>query len=79
MIVHEDNLGTIDVINNPMNNGRTKHIAVKHFWVRELVNAGTIKLRHIDTDCNVADVLTKPLVGQKFRTFRAAILGHTLV
>tara|TARA_B110000259_G_scaffold155361_1_gene176432 strand:- start:260 stop:1501 length:1242 start_codon:yes stop_codon:yes gene_type:complete len=79
MIVHEDNLGTIDVINNPVNNGRTKHIAVKHFWVRELVNAGTIKLRHIDTDCNVADFLTKPLVGQKFRTFRAAILGHTLV
>ena len=36
-------------------------------------------MRHIDTDKNIADFLTKPLVGQKFRTFRDAILGHVLV
>ena len=38
MTVHEDNLGTIDVLSNAVNNGRTKHIDVRHFWVRELVN-----------------------------------------
>ena len=79
MIVHEDNLGTIDVLNNPVNNGRTKHIAVRHFWVRELVANDTILIRHIDTDKNIADFLTKPLTGDKFRLFRQAILGHVLV
>ena len=79
MIVHEDNLATIDVLSNPVNNGRTKHIAVRHFWVRELVSAGTIKMRHIDTHQNIADFLTKPLTGEKFRTFRDAILGRTMV
>jgi hypothetical protein len=79
MTVHEDNLGTIDVLSNPVNNGRTKHIDVRHFWVRELVEAGTIRMQHIDTDKNVADFLTKPLTGEKFRTFREAVLGHVLV
>ena len=79
MTVHEDNLGTIDVLSNAVNNGRTKHIDVRHFWVRELVSRGIIRMRHIDTDKNIADFLTKPLVGQKFRTFRDAILGHVLV
>jgi len=66
-------------IRNPVNNGRTKHIDVRHFWVRELVEAGTIRMQHIDTDKNVADFLTKPLTGEKFRTFREAVLGHVLV
>ena len=79
MTVHEDNLGTIDVLSNAVNNGRTKHIDVRHFWVRELVKTGIIRMQHIDTDKNIADFLTKPLVGQKFRAFRDAILGHVLV
>ena len=32
MTVHEDNLGTIDVLSNAVNNGRTKHIDVRHLW-----------------------------------------------
>jgi len=79
MMVHEDNLATIDVLSNPVNNGRTKHVAVRHFWVRELVKQGTIKMKYIETNDNVADFLTKPLTGEKFNKFRAAILGHTLV
>ena len=79
MLVHEDNLATIDVLSNPVNNGRTKHIDVRHFWVRELVSTGVIKMRHIDTNRNVADFLTKPLTGDKFRSFRKAILGHALI
>ena len=79
MTVHEDNLSTIDVLSNAVNNGRTKHINVRHFWVRELVSKGVIKMRHIDTDKNIADFLTKPLVGEKFRTFRDALLGRVLV
>jgi len=63
MLVHEDNLATIDVLSNPVNNGRTKHIDVRHFWVRKLVSTGVIKMRHIDTNRNVADFLTKPLTG----------------
>ena len=77
--MHEDNLGTIDVLSNAVNNGRTKHIDVRHLWVRELVNKGIIRMQYIDTDKNTADFLTKPLVGQKVRAFRDAILGHVLV
>ena len=77
MIVHQDNMATIRILDNPVNNGITKYIAVKYFWIRELLENNTIKLQHISGAINPADFLTKPLGGEAFHTGRSRIMGHS--
>ena len=57
----EDNQGCISVAKNPINNSRTKHIDIKHHFVRDLVVNGTIALEYCDTKSQLADILTKGL------------------
>ena len=37
------------------------HFEVQHFFIRDHIEAGTVKLQHIPSDQQVADTLTKPL------------------
>jgi hypothetical protein len=50
---------------------RTKHIKAKYFLIKNYYNSGEIDLRYCPTDVMWADILTKPLQGQKFRDMRA--------
>ncbi|KXJ81159.1 hypothetical protein RP20_CCG021492 [Aedes albopictus] len=45
---------------------RTKHIDIRHHFVREKLNDGTIQLQHVGSDSQKADVLTKPVPIVKF-------------
>ena len=49
----------------------TKHIKAKYFLIKDYYKSGEIDLRYCPTDVMRADVLTKPLQGQKFRDMRA--------
>ena len=75
MTVFVDNQATIALMQQPVNNSRTKHIPVRHFWVRDLVQRKEIVLRYVPTEHNVADFLTKPLQGARFRQFRSQLMG----
>ncbi|CAM9168044.1 unnamed protein product [Ectocarpus fasciculatus] len=44
-----DNTASIAMASNPVHHDRTKHIAIKYFFIRELVEAGVILMEHIDT------------------------------
>jgi len=46
---------------NPEFHRRTKHIDVKNFFVREKVIDGSIDIRQISTEDQVADIMTKPV------------------
>ena len=50
---------------------RTKHIKAKYFLIKDYYNAGEIDVKFCPTEEMWADVLTKPLQGQKFRDMRA--------
>ena len=50
---------------------RTKHIKAKYFLIKDYYDAGEIDVKFCPTDEMWADVLTKPLQGQKFRDMRA--------
>ena len=50
---------------------RTKHIKAKYFLIKYYYDSGEIDLRYYPTDVMWADILTKPLPGQKFRDMRA--------
>jgi hypothetical protein len=54
---------------------RAKHIKVRWFWIKDLVDLKLIVIEYISTDEMIADVLTKPVLGTKFRYFQAKLLG----
>ena len=43
---------------------------MNYHFIRDLVQRGTLKLHHIRTDEQIADILTKPLTTTKFVFFR---------
>ena len=45
---------------------RTKHIHIRHHFVRERVQDGAIALKYISTEEMIADILTKPLPKHRF-------------
>jgi hypothetical protein len=55
--------------------GRSKFINRKYFRIYEHILDGDIILTHIGTEDMIADVLTKALVGEKFRRFTIGLLG----
>ena len=65
-VIHEDNQGAIAMAKNPVGHARTKHIDIRHHFVREGVQNGAIVLKYIATDEMIADMLTKPLPKHRF-------------
>jgi hypothetical protein len=55
---------------NPVFHDRSKHIEIHYHYIRDMVQRGALKLQYINTDEQVADVLTKPLSHVKFEYFR---------
>ena len=55
---------------NAQYHGRTKHIDIRHHFVREKVNDGEIELKYCRSDRMLADMLTKGLSGTVFETLR---------
>ncbi|HSG05847.1 MAG TPA: Ty1/Copia family ribonuclease HI, partial [Nitrospiria bacterium] len=45
---------------------RTKHIATRHFFVREQVGWGTVRVEWVPTKQQAADIFTKPLAPTPF-------------
>ena len=56
-----DNQSSISVAKNPEHHGRMKHLDLKFHWLRENVEAGHIKPKHVGTNEMIADCLTKAL------------------
>ncbi len=61
-----DNHGAHLLAKNPVNHSNTKHIDVRHHFIRECVANGSIILRLVASTDNIADICTKPLRKVKF-------------
>jgi hypothetical protein len=66
-IVYQDNKSTMALIDNggPCSK-RSKHIDLRHFWMKEQVTAGAITVVRCPTEIMWANVLTKPVQGSQF-------------
>ena len=73
--VFGDNEGAKAIANNPSSVSRSKHIDVKPHFIRELVRAEEIRVLHVGTAEQNADVQTKPLWRNKFMLHRAALMN----
>jgi hypothetical protein len=56
-----DNESAIKIANNPVQHSRTKHIDIRHHFLRDHVSKGDIKIDGVSTDDQLEDIFTKPL------------------
>ena len=68
--VYCDNSSAIKLSKNPVLHGRSKHIDVRYYFLRDLVEDGTIDLVHCRSEDQVADILTKSLKPAPFLKLR---------
>jgi hypothetical protein len=67
--LYTDNNGALLLGYNPIYHERTKHIAVKYHYIRNLILEGIIDLIYIPTKDQKADGFTKPLDKVKFKEY----------
>jgi hypothetical protein len=67
--LYTDNNGALLLANNLVFHERTKHIAVRYYYIRQLINNGLLDLIHIASKDQKADGLTKPLDISLFKAF----------
>jgi hypothetical protein len=63
-----DNQGAIFMSDHSTNHNRTKHIDIKHFYIREIIKQNKIKIEYIPTKDQLADILTKATTTQVFKS-----------
>ena len=68
-----DNQAAIFLAINPAVERRTKHIDIRHHYIREQVETYVIDLYHIAGEENPADLFTKSLPVVKVEKFRSLI------
>ncbi|GJX86358.1 hypothetical protein Tco_0337132, partial [Tanacetum coccineum] len=56
--IYIDNESTICIVKNPVYHSKTKHIAIRHHFIRDAYEKKLIQVLKIHTDDNVADLLT---------------------
>ncbi|GKA07055.1 putative RNA-directed DNA polymerase [Tanacetum coccineum] len=56
-----DNLGATYLSANPIFHARTKHVEIDYHFVQEKVAQGDLRVQHISTHDQIANIFTKPL------------------
>ena len=63
-VIYQDNMSTITLAQRgPGVVGRTRHIEVRYFYAKDLVDRGVIAIEYLPSPIMRADILTKPHVG----------------
>ena len=65
-----DNTSTISLAKNPVHHQRTKHIDVRHHFLRDHVQKKDIKVDSVPTYLQLADILTIPIAVEQFGFIR---------
>ena len=60
-----DNQSAVSVAKNPEHHGRIKHLDLRFYWLRDIVDSGQISVVHCPTAKMPADLLTKSLTRVK--------------
>ncbi|KAI4325215.1 hypothetical protein MLD38_030632 [Melastoma candidum] len=68
-----DNTSAINLSRNPVYHSRSKHIELRHHFLRDNVQSGKVDIQHVNTEQQLADILTKPLDKERFEYLRSKL------
>ncbi|GKC51832.1 putative ribonuclease H-like domain-containing protein, partial [Tanacetum coccineum] len=71
--IYIDNESTICIVKNLVFHSKTKHIKIRHHFIRDFYEKRLIQVIKIHTDHNVADLLTKAFDGGRFQYLTTSI------
>ena len=72
-VVYCDNVSAVYLSTNPVQHQRTKHIEIDLHFVRERVALGEVRVLHVPTSSQYADIFTKGLPTSVFTEFRSSL------
>ncbi|GJZ06453.1 retrovirus-related pol polyprotein from transposon TNT 1-94 [Tanacetum coccineum] len=64
--LYYDNKSTIALCCNNVHHSRSKHIDIRHHFIREQVEKGVVELYFVRTEYQLADIFTKALPRERF-------------
>ncbi|XP_071694369.1 uncharacterized mitochondrial protein AtMg00810-like [Rutidosis leptorrhynchoides] len=77
-LVYYDNVSSVYLSSNPVQHQRTKHIEIDIHFVRDLVTQGQVRILHVPSRYQFADIFTKGLPYALFDEFRSSLsIRHT--
>ncbi|GJX04990.1 hypothetical protein Tco_0190906 [Tanacetum coccineum] len=68
-----NNKGAIDLSKNPVLHSHTKHIEIRHQFLRDNVQKGNISIEKVSFEDNISDILPKPLKREPFNLLRLGL------
>jgi hypothetical protein len=76
-IVFQDNKSsiTLEKIGRASGSKRTKHIKMRYFFIKDMIEQGEVEVQHCPTKEMWSDILTKPKQGREFFLMRSKLLG----
>ncbi|XP_071704226.1 uncharacterized mitochondrial protein AtMg00810-like [Rutidosis leptorrhynchoides] len=72
-LVYCDNVSSVYLSSNPVQHQRTKHIEIDIHFVRDLVAQGQVRVLHVPSRYQFADIFTKGLPFALFDEFRSSL------
>lgn len=75
-LVYCDNVSAVYLSSNPVQHQRTKHIEIDLHFVQEKVALGAVRVLHVPTSSQYADIFTKGLPSAVFTEFRSSLNVH---
>jgi hypothetical protein len=76
LTIFGDNTACLAIAKDPVMHSRQKHFDLKLHFVREAISRKELDLHYIDTELNVADLLTKPSSREMFKKCGPALRGN---
>ena len=74
-LVKKDNVGAIHLAKNPATTPNSKHIAIRHHFIRERVANGEVKVVYVPSEEQHAGFLTKSLHQGAFEVHRNVLMN----
>jgi hypothetical protein len=68
-----DNVSAVYLSTNPVQHQRTKHVEIDLHFVRDRVAIGEVRVLHVPTTSQFADIFTKGLPSSNFTEFRSSL------
>ena len=72
-VVYCDNVSAVYLSTNPVQHRRTKHIEIDIHFVREKVAIGSVRVLHVPSSSQFADIFTKGLPTTLFHEFTSSL------